>query len=83
MAVPSWTSDLTDRAIRFWNEYQSHHEIADRFGQAVGIDPIEGRVWFGSDAIDVVRKRDADGIDTPLFFLRVGRDYYVRKGGRH
>jgi hypothetical protein len=82
MTGSSWTEEMTARALQFWGEYQADHEIDDKMGLAVGIDPAEGRIWFGSDAIDVVRKRDADGIDTPLYFLRVGRDYYLRKGGR-
>jgi hypothetical protein len=82
MTESNWTEEMTARALRFWAEYQTEHEITDRKGQAVGIDPSEGRVWFGSSALDVVRQRDADGVDTPLYFLRVGRDYYLRKGGR-
>jgi hypothetical protein len=82
MSAALWTEGDTSRALRFWAEYQSCHEIADRLGQTVGIAPSDGRIWFGSDALDVVRKRDADGVTEPLYIVRVGRDYYLRKGGR-
>jgi hypothetical protein len=82
MTNSPWTEEKTARALRFWAEYQSSHEITDRVGQTVGIDPSEGRIWFGESAADVVGRRDADGIDAPLYLIRVGHDYYLRKGGR-
>ena len=82
MVVSTWTEEDTRRALEIWADYQSRHDITDQIGQAVGIAPSIGRVWFGSDATDVARKRDADGVDSQLYVLRVGRDYYLRKGGR-
>ncbi len=82
MVETSWTKQDTFRAVEFWKDYQAKHDISDRIGQAVGIDPIEGRVWFGSDATDVARQSAADGVQTTLYVIRVGQDYYLRKGGR-
>ena len=41
----------------------------------------EGRIWFGESATDIWEQMEAEGIDTPLYYTRVGSDYYVRKGG--
>jgi hypothetical protein len=82
MVETSWTEQDTIRALEYWKAYQATHDISDRIGQAVGIDPVEGHIWFGSDALDVTRKKTADGVDRPLYLLRVGKDYYLRKGGR-
>ena len=81
MSTPTWTEDATTEAKRIWTEYQEEHDLSDRQGQAAGIDPVSGRIWFGESGLDVVRKMRAEGIDRPLFFVRVGRDYYLRKGG--
>ncbi len=70
------------RAQQIWAEYQQHHDVSDRKGQAAGIDPFTGRVWFGESGLDIWRQLDAEGIDTPVFLVRVGFDYYYRKGGR-
>jgi hypothetical protein len=82
MSTPNWTDADTARALQIWAEYQRQHDLSDRIGQAVGIDPVSGRVWFGESGIEVVQKMRAEGIDRPLFGLRVGSDYYVRKGCR-
>ena len=50
-------------------------------GQAAGIDPVSGRIWFGESATDIWQQMEAEGIDIPLYYVRVGYDYYVRKGG--
>lgn len=80
MAVPELTDAQIQHAREFLAEYQRQHDVSDRMGQAVGIDPISERVWFGESALDVRKQLDAQGIEPPLVFLRVGKDYYVRKG---
>ena len=84
MNVPGaiWTDADTARACQIWADYQQKHDVAMCIGQAVGIDPASGQVWFGESAKDIVLRLDAEGIRVPLFFLRVGQDYYARKGGR-
>jgi hypothetical protein len=70
------------RAEAVWAEYLQTHDVSDRLGSAAGIDPDSGRVWFGESILDVMEQQDAQGDASPLFFIRVGSDYYYRKGGR-
>lgn len=35
-----------ERARHIWDEYQRQHDVSDRIGQAVGVDPVSGA--FGS-----------------------------------
>ena len=81
MNISSWTTNDTDRAMRIWKEYQQNHDVSARKGQTVGIDPASGRIWFGDSIVDVGRQLDAEGVDAPLYFVRVGSDFYFRKGG--
>ena len=78
---PNWTEADTARACQIWAEYQKQHDVSRLKGKAAGIDPKSGRVWFGESAMDVVQQLDEEGIKAPLYFVRVGYDYYVRKGG--
>lgn len=81
MAGTAWTAADTAEAKRIWDEYQTNHDVSDFRGQAAGIDPETGRIWFGQSALDAVKKMKSEGIDCPLFFIRVGYDSYLRKGG--
>jgi hypothetical protein len=80
MAVNAWAERDTEKARQFWAEYQRQHDISERLGQTAGIDPVSGRIWFGASAKDIVVQMEAEGIMTPLYFVRVGTDYYLRKG---
>lgn len=80
MSTDIWTAEDSVRARQFWEEYQRQHDLSDRKGQAVGIDPKTGRVWFGESMIDIGAQMDAENCFTPLLFLRVGQNYYKRKG---
>lgn len=71
----------SERARQCWSQYQRQHDVSDRMGQTAGIDPVSGRVWFGSSAKDIVAQMEAEGVSTPLYFVRVGFDFYLRKGG--
>jgi hypothetical protein len=82
MPVSNWTDADTARALQVWADYQKHHDVSAQIGQTVGIEPDSGRIWFGGSATDIRRQMDLEGLDTPLLCLRVGSDYYVRKGGR-
>ena len=77
----TWTDTDTARARQIWAEYQQQHDISDRLGQVAGIDPIGGRIWFGESAKDIVEQMTAEGINTLFYCVRVGFDYYLRKGG--
>jgi hypothetical protein len=82
MTAPTWTEADSLKARQIWADYQKQHDVSSRQGQAVGIDPATGRVWFGATAKDIVAEAEAAGSRAPLYFLRVGLDYYQRKGGR-
>ena len=76
----NWTEEDTAKCKRIWAAYQREHDLSGRLGDTAGIDPESGNVWLRDSALDVVSKRDADGIDHPLFFERVGYPTYLRKG---
>jgi hypothetical protein len=78
----TWTDEDTAQADAFWADYQKTHDLSDHVGEAVGVDPKTGRVWFGESALEVVQRMRAEGTDVPLFFYRIGSDHYVRKGHR-
>jgi len=82
MALSNWGEAESIKAKQIWAEYQQQHDLSDRIGQTVGIDPASGRIWFGESIQDIVSQRDAEGLDSPLFFERVGSATYFRKGGR-
>jgi len=81
MSASTWTDADTDRACMIWDVYQSQHDVSALTGQTAGIDPKSGRIWFGESAADIWRQRQLAGIDTPMYCVRVGFDYYIRKGG--
>jgi hypothetical protein len=82
MAVSQWTESDTVKAEQIWSEYQKAHDLSHDMGKTVGIDPRTGRVWIGGSILDVIAQRNADGIESLLFFERVGSKTYYRKGGR-
>ena len=82
MTTTPWTEADTKKAQQFWSEYQQKHNLADRQGETAGIDPATGHIWFGQSASDIVAKLDAEGSTVSLYFVRVGFNTYLRKGGR-
>lgn len=81
MKNPDWTEDDSRKAKRLWEIYQKENNISDRIGQTVGIDPKSSRIWFGDSIQAIVQQRDREGLNSPLFFQRVGTEIYFRKGG--
>jgi hypothetical protein len=81
MSSTGWTEADTEQALRIWADYQSRHDVSSEVGRTAAIDPATGRVWFGGSAADIWRHRQAKGDDTPVYCVRVGYDYYLRKGG--
>jgi hypothetical protein len=77
----SWTDADTASAKQAWAEYQEAHDVSGRIGQAVGIDPRTGEIWFGESAKEIILQRQSQGAVSPLLFLRAGYPYYQRKGG--
>ena len=86
MSASTMTSEWTEadslHAQQIWDDYQRLHDVSQRQGDAVGIDPVTGQVWFGRTALEIRKQMEAAATVTPLYFLRVGQDHYVRKGGR-
>lgn len=78
-----WTPEDTDRAQEIWRQFQRQHDLRDQLDRAAGIDPVTARVWLGESAEDILEQLDTEGLSTPLYFVRVGRDYYFRKGTRY
>ena len=56
MSVPNSTEVDTAKAREIWAEYPAQHDVSDRTGQAVGIEPVSGRIWFGRKALDIARQ---------------------------
>ena len=81
MKYSSWTQADSQEAKQIWEEYQKQHNLSARIGQTVGIDPKSKRIWFGTSIQDIVLQRNSEGLDSPLFFERVGSETYFRKGG--
>ena len=48
MEHPDWTHTDSREAKHIWEEYQKQHNLSDRIGQTVGIDPKSKRIWFGT-----------------------------------
>ena len=80
MAITAWTEADSVKAKQIWIAYQQKHDLSDCTGKTAGIDPQSGRIWFGDSIRDVVLQRDAEGLDSPLFFERIGAESYLRKG---
>ena len=68
------------KAKQMWMRYRKRHDLSGRAGQTVGIDPEEGKLWFGESIRDIVLQRDVQGLKSPLFFERVGSRTYISKG---
>jgi hypothetical protein len=81
MPASNWSEADSHRAQEIWTEYQLHHDLSEKVGQTVGIDPVSGSIWFGNSIQDVIARRDVEGRGIPLFFVRVGSATYYRKGG--
>lgn len=82
MELSTWSDADSRRAKQIWTAYQQQHDLSLRLGQTAGIDPATGRIWFGESIQDIIGQRDAEGVQSPLFFERVGSDTYFRKGRR-
>ena len=82
MPVSNWNDADTALAQQIWDQYQQRHDLSGRKGQTAGINPASGEVWFGESIEDIVIQLDTTGVSTPLYYVRVGFDSYLRKGGR-
>ena len=76
----NWPGGYTARAIAIWEEYQKTHDVSALEGQAVGIEPVSGTVWFGESALDIADQMESQGRFAPFYCTLVGSDYYWIKG---
>ncbi len=74
--------DFSVRGRRVWEQYQHTHNVAHLHGQVAAVDPESGRVWTGADALDAIAHMNAEGIDQPVWLVRIGFDYLDVKGRR-
>lgn len=81
MPATTWNEADTARALGIWAEFQRLNDLSSRAGQTAGIDPVSGRIWFGESASDIWQQMEAQGVEAPLYYVRVGSEFYLRKGG--
>ena len=74
--------DFSERARNAWAAYQREYDVASLRGQVAAVDPESGRVWTGPDALDAVDKMNAEGVDVPVWCVRIGYEYLDVKGHR-
>ncbi len=79
MKQSDWTQADSREAKQIWKEYQKRHNLSDRIGQTAGIDPKSKHIWFGSSISDIILQRNTEGLNSPIFFQRVGSKTYFRK----
>ena len=77
-----WTDNDSKSAKKVWHQYQEKHDISSIIGKTAGIDPKTKQVWIGNSASEIVQQRLDEGLNSPLYFERVGFGSYLRKGGR-
>ena len=82
MSAPNRPEAATARTHLIWADFQKQHDMSDLKGQAAGIDHVSGRIWFGESALDIRMKMLAEGMETPIFYIRSGFNCYSRKMGR-
>ena len=82
MATATWKPEYTTRAQQIWENYQRQHDLSDRQGKVVAIDPQSERVWIGNSGVDVAQQMQAEGVDAPVYLIRVGSDHFLQKGRR-
>ena len=82
MGISHQTDIDIQRAQQIWADYQRQQDVSTQQGRTAGIDPVSGRVWLGDTILAISQQLEAEGIDAPLYFVRVGQDHYYRKGGR-
>ena len=80
MSTETWKPEYTERARELWRAYQRQHDLSGLRGQVAAVDPESGRVWIGESATDALDRMNADGVDTPVWFVRMGFDHYVTRG---
>jgi hypothetical protein len=79
MMAVSWKPDDSVRAQQIWENFQQQHGLSDLRGKVAAIDPESGRVWIGDSGVDVAQKMLAEGVYVPVYLVRIGSEYFLRK----
>lgn len=82
MTAAPWKSEYTVRAQQIWEDYQRQHDLSNKRGKVAAIDPQSARIWIGDSGVDVAQQMQAEGVDVPVYLVRVGSDHFLRKGRR-
>lgn len=82
MTSTEWKPEFTSRAKEFWKRYAASHDLSDMEGKIAAVDPVNGQVWIGNTARQIADAMRASGTQRPVCLIRVGADYFVRKGRR-
>src|ERR1700674_2722222 len=82
MSVAAHPHVDTERAKLVWAEYQRAHDLTAQKGKVAAIEPVSGRGWVGASGIEVADRMALDGVNAPVFLIRIGYDHFVRKGRR-
>jgi len=80
MPATSWKPEYTSRAHEIWEEYSRQHDLSAQIGHVAAIDPTTGQVWIAESGVDVAEKMAAEGVEAPVYLVRIGSAAYVRKG---
>jgi hypothetical protein len=74
--------DFTERSKKVCAQYQREHDVVPLRGQVAAVEPVSGRVRLGEDALEAVEAMNAEGVDAPVWSVRIGFSYLDVKGRR-
>ena len=82
MLATAWKPEYTAKALQIWDAYQQQHDLSKLNGKVAAIEPHSERIWIGNSGVDVAAQMQSEGIETPVYLIRIGSNYYIRKGRR-
>ncbi|HZT41377.1 MAG TPA: hypothetical protein VFA07_04280 [Chthonomonadaceae bacterium] len=82
MATTTWKPEYTAQAIEIWEAYQQQHDLSSQRGKVAAIDPESKRVWIGDTGVDIAEQMKAEGVEVPVYLVRVDSNHFIQKGCR-
>jgi hypothetical protein len=82
MTTATWKPEYTARAQQIWEEYQRQNDLSHQRGKVAAIDPESERVWIGDSGVEIAQQMQAEGVNAPVYLVRVGSSHFLRKGRR-
>lgn len=79
MTTATWKPEYTAHAQAIWKAYLQQHDLSNQRGKVAAIDPESGRVWIGDNGVEIAGQMKAEGVDVPMYLVRVGYDHFLRK----